>query len=112
MVVQVIVPAVILHKSLSISLNCHTVILLAVTAQASILAVVIAQESICVAVIELACISFPVIVFAAILSAVMNVLCELVPKAWNDAFFQLSVGAATHNKILLSHTALEALVVA
>jgi hypothetical protein len=80
-VVHFIVPAVIVHKSESISLNAVTVILLAVTAQASIFAVVIAQDSISLAVIVFAAISFPVIVFAAILSAVMNVLCLLVPNA-------------------------------
>ena len=53
----------------------------------------------------LACISLPVIVLAAILSAVINVLCALVPNAWNSASFQLEVGQATHNKILPSHTA-------
>jgi hypothetical protein len=43
-------------------------------------------------------------VLAAILSAVINVLCLSVQKAWNSASFQLVVGDATHNKILFSHT--------
>jgi hypothetical protein len=55
-------------------------------------------------VIVLAAISLPVIVLAAILSAVINVLCLSVQKAWNSASFQLVVGDATHNKILFSHT--------
>jgi hypothetical protein len=68
------------------------------------LSVVIAQLSICAALIVLAAISLPVIVLAAILSAVMNVDCLSVPKAWNSASFQLVVGAATHSNIFFSHT--------
>jgi hypothetical protein len=70
-VTQVIFHAVIFHKSALIACKFDTLILLAVTAHAANSPVSI----------EFACISFPVIVFAAILSAVINVLCLFVPNA-------------------------------
>ena len=56
-------------------------------------------------------ISLAVMVLEAILEADMNVLWSPEPKAWNVAFFQLEVGAATHSNILFSHTELAADVV-
>jgi hypothetical protein len=48
---------------------------------------------------------------AATLSAVINVLCALVPNAWNVQLLPLTVGQATHNNTLLSQTELSADVV-
>ena len=57
-------------------------------------------------------ISLAVMVLAAILEADINVLWSPEPNAWNVAFLELEdTGAATHNNILFSHTALEADVV-
>jgi len=63
-------------------------------------------------VIVLAAISFAVIVLAAILSAVINTQESAHHITWNIAFFELSEFVFfTHTKHLLSHTALDAVVV-